>query len=70
MIANGGKGANQAAAAGKLAGSAIFTGQVGSDDEMRNLKKEMTAANVTLMWKELPDSHTGKAFIYVDETTG
>lgn len=42
MIANGGKGANQAAAAGKLAGSAIFTGQVGIDDEMKNLKKEMT----------------------------
>ena len=42
MIANGGKGANQAAAAAKLAGSCIFTGQVGSDDEMRNLKKEMT----------------------------
>jgi len=39
MIANGGKGANQAAAAGKLAGGAIFTGQVGQDDEMRNLKK-------------------------------
>ncbi len=39
MIANGGKGANQAVAAGKLAGSSIFTGQVGVDDEMRNLKK-------------------------------
>lgn len=29
MTANGGKGANQAAAAGKLSGSCVFSGQVG-----------------------------------------
>lgn len=46
MIANGGKGANQAAAAGKLSGSCVFTGQVGQDDEMKNLQKEMTECNV------------------------
>jgi sugar/nucleoside kinase (ribokinase family) len=39
MIANGGKGANQAVAAGKLSGGSVFVGQVGQDDEMRNLKK-------------------------------
>ena len=39
MIANGGKGANQAVAAGKLARFCLFAGQVGEDDEMRNLKK-------------------------------
>ena len=39
MTANGGKGANQAAAVGKLAGQCVFTGQVGEDDEMRSLKK-------------------------------
>ncbi len=32
MTANGGKGANQAVAAGKLTGGSIFTGQVGVDD--------------------------------------
>lgn len=32
MTANGGKGANQAAAAGKLSGKCLFTGQVGQDD--------------------------------------
>lgn len=37
MVANGGKGANQAAAAGKLSNSCIFTGQVGEDDEMHSL---------------------------------
>lgn len=39
IIANGGKGANQAAAVAKLFTKCIFTGQVGQDDEMRNLKK-------------------------------
>lgn len=65
MIANGGKGANQAAAVGKLSGQCIFTGQVGQDDEMKNLQKEMSEANVDLQWRILPGVPTGKAFIYV-----
>lgn len=32
FTANGGKGANQAVAAGKLAGGSYFLGQVGDDD--------------------------------------
>lgn len=32
MLANGGKGANQAVAAAKLAGKSTFVGQVGKDD--------------------------------------
>ena len=39
MTANGGKGANQAVAVAKLAGSSHFIGQVGNDDAMRRLKK-------------------------------
>jgi hypothetical protein len=39
MTANGGKGANQAVAVGKLSGYCAFIGQVGKDDEMRALKK-------------------------------
>ena len=41
MTANGGKGANQAVAVAKLAGTSQFIGQVGDDDAMRRLKKEM-----------------------------
>jgi sugar/nucleoside kinase (ribokinase family) len=41
MTANGGKGANQAVAVGKLAGKSHFLGQVGEDDAMRRLKIEM-----------------------------
>jgi sugar/nucleoside kinase (ribokinase family) len=39
MTANGGKGANQAVAVGKLAGFCEFIGQVGNDDTMRQLEK-------------------------------
>ena len=68
MTANGGKGANQAVAAGKLSGGCIFAGQVGDDDDMRNLHKEMSANNVELRWKVRKDVTTGKAFIYVENT--
>ena len=62
--------ANQAVAAGKLSGGCTFAGQVGDDDDMRNLQKEMSANNVELQWKVRKDVTTGKAFIYVDENTG
>ena len=39
MTANGGKGANQAVAVGKLAGFCEFIGQAGDDDAMKRLKK-------------------------------
>ena len=53
MTANGGKGANQAVAVSKLAGSSDFIGQVGNDDAMRRLEKEMLEAKVQLKWKVL-----------------
>jgi sugar/nucleoside kinase (ribokinase family) len=37
MTANGGKGANQAVAVGRLAGKSTFAGQVGKDDEKNQL---------------------------------
>jgi ribokinase len=37
FTANGGKGANQAVAVGKLAGAALFLGQVGDDDAKHRL---------------------------------
>lgn len=67
MTANGGKGANQAVAVGKLAGQATFIGQAGDDDAMKRLKKEMQAGNVTLRWKILENVPTGMAYIYVDD---
>lgn len=67
MTANGGKGANQAVAAGKLAGSSTFIGQAGNDDAMKRLKTEMESAHVELHWKLLENEPTGMAYIYVDE---
>lgn len=68
--ANGGKGANQATAVGKLMkpgnGLCVFAGQVGKDDENKSLKKEMTEARVNIKWTEIDNVSTGKAFIYVD----
>jgi ribokinase len=37
FTANGGKGANQAVAVGKLAGFSYFLGQVGNDDAKHHL---------------------------------
>ena len=67
MTANGGKGANQAVAVSKLAGSSHFIGQVGNDDAMRRLKKQMEEANVQLKWRVLENEPTGMAYIYVDK---
>jgi len=53
MTANGGKGANQAVAVGKLAGKSWFIGQVGNDDAMHRLEAEMKSGNVHLHWKVL-----------------
>ena len=68
MTANGGKGANQATATAKLVKNnykCLFLGQVGNDDEMRSLEKEMKDAGVALNWRVQKDVGTGKAFIYV-----
>ena len=67
FTANGGKGANQAVAVGKLAGGALFLGQVGEDDAKHRLEEEMRAANVALHWRVLKGKHTGMAYITVDE---
>jgi len=67
MTANGGKGANQAVAVGKLAGKSWFIGQVGNDDAMHRLEAEMKSGNVHLHWKVLENEPTGMAYIYVDQ---
>jgi len=53
LTANGGKGANQAVAAGKLSGKSWFIGQVGNDDAMHRIKDEMKKAHVELNWRVL-----------------
>ena len=65
----GGKGANQACAAGKLGGSGTMLGKVGRDEMGRRLKDNLAAAGVDVAHvAETPDAPTGMAVIYVSET--
>lgn len=65
----GGKGANQACAAGKLEGSVAMLGKVGKDAMGRALKENLAAAGVDVSHvEETPDAPTGMAVIYVSET--
>ena len=65
----GGKGANQACAAGKLGGTVTMLGKVGQDEMGRALKENLAAAGVEVTHvEETPDAPTGMAVIYVGET--
>ncbi len=65
----GGKGANQACAAGKLGGAVTMLGKVGQDGMGRALKENLAAAGVEVTHvEETPDAPTGMAVIYVGET--
>jgi len=62
--AAGGKGANQAVAAAKLQGVAIFAGQLGNDDAGRQVVREMEEAGVDMQHhRKLGDAKTALGFI-------
>ena len=64
----GGKGANQACAAGKLGGTVTMLGKVGRDAMGQSLKENLAAAGVDVSHvEETPDAPTGMAVIYVSE---
>jgi ribokinase len=63
---NGGKGANQAAAAALLGAGVAFLGRVGDDGFGRPLVRTLAEKGVdTSLVEEVPDSSTGTAFITV-----
>jgi ribokinase len=63
---NGGKGANQAAAAALLGASVTFLGRVGDDGFGEPLIRSLADKGVdTSLVREVPDSSTGTAFITV-----
>lgn len=65
----GGKGANQACAAGKLGGAVTMLGKVGQDSMGRALKENLAAAGVDVSHvEETPEAPTGMAVIYVSES--
>ena len=60
----GGKGANQACAAGKLGGKVTMLGKVGRDEMGKALKANLAAAGVDVSHVEgTPDAPTGMAVI-------
>ncbi len=63
---NGGKGANQAAAAALLGASVVFLGRVGGDGFGEPLVRALAEKGVdTSLVEEAPDTSTGTAFITV-----
>ncbi len=63
---NGGKGANQAAAAALLGVSVLFLGRVGGDGFGESLVRALTEKGVDMnLVAEAPDASTGTAFITV-----
>lgn len=61
----GGKGANQAVAAGKVGGAVAFVGCVGGDDHGALLRESLTSAGVDLTDLRTVDAPTGTATIMV-----
>jgi ribokinase len=66
----GGKGSNQAVAAGKLGADVTFITRLGRDPFADMARATWKAAGVKSAVIETPESYTGAAYIFVEETTG
>ena len=66
----GGKGSNQAVAAAKMGAEVAFISALGADAFAQMAHDMWADAGVTPVIREISDSYTGAAFIYVDEGSG
>ncbi|ESY03699.1 ribokinase [Mesorhizobium sp. LNJC399B00] len=66
----GGKGSNQAVAAGKLGADVTFLTRLGVDAFADMAKATWAEASVKSAVIETPKSYTGAAYIFIEETTG
>lgn len=66
----GGKGSNQAIAAAKMGAEVQFITALGADAFADMARDVWGKAGVTPLVREIADSYTGAAFIYVDEASG
>jgi ribokinase len=66
----GGKGSNQAVAAGKLGADVTFITRLGRDPFAEMARVTWREAGVKSAVVETPESYTGAAYIFVEETTG
>ena len=66
----GGKGSNQAVAAGRLGADVTFITRLGHDPFADMARATWKEAGVKAAVIETPESYTGAAYIFVEETTG
>ncbi|MBS3649513.1 ribokinase [Pseudaminobacter sp. 19-2017] len=66
----GGKGSNQSVAAGRLGADVTFITRLGRDPFADMAKATWRDAGVKAAVIETPESYTGAAYIFVEETTG
>ena len=66
----GGKGSNQAVAAGKLGADVTFLTRLGVDPFADMARQTWALAGVKSAVIDTPESYTGAAYIFVEETTG
>lgn len=66
----GGKGSNQAVAAGRLGADVTFLSRLGRDTFAEMARATWAEAGVKAAIIETPESYTGAAYIFVEETTG
>ncbi|MGX8013870.1 ribokinase [Mesorhizobium sp. ORM8.1] len=66
----GGKGSNQAVAAGKLGADTTFLTRLGVDAFADMAKQTWAAAGVKSAVIDTPDSYTGAAYIFIEEGSG
>lgn len=66
----GGKGSNQAVAAGRLGADVTFLTRLGRDAFADMARATWKAAGVKPTIIETPESYTGAAYIFIEETTG
>jgi len=66
----GGKGSNQAVAAGRLGADVSFITRLGRDPFAEMAKATWKEAGVKPAFIETPESYTGAAYIFVEDTTG
>jgi len=65
-VGSGGKGGNQAVAAGRLGARTALVARVGRDDDARALLEDLAAAGVDITEVVATDARTGMAFVLVD----
>ena len=66
----GGKGSNQAVAAGRLGADVAMISRLGKDDFAEMALNTWKAAGVTPYVTQSPDDYTGAAYIFIEHATG